>query len=166
MKHAQDRLIRTGRWSDAEALAAVEAACFPPAEAASPDRLKERLKHYAGHFWVMEEEGRIIAFVDGMTTDREDLTDDMYEDAALHDENGAWQMIFGVSTLPAYRRQGCASALLIRAIKDARLQGRKGLALTCKEGLIPWYASFGFRNEGPSVSVHGGARWFQMRLRI
>ena len=112
----------------------------------------------------MEEEGRLISFVDGMVTDQKDLTDEMFENAALHDEHGAWQMIFGVNTLPEYRHQGCAGALLKRAIGDACEQGRRGLVLTCKERLIPWYASFGFQLEGPSASVHGGAVWYQMRL--
>lgn len=158
------RLIRLGSPEDAEALARVEAACFPPAEAAPLSRFRERLAHYAGHFWLMEEEGRIISFVDGMVTDRPDLTDEMYENAALHDERGAWQMIFGVNTLPEFRRQGCAGALMKRAVQDARAQGRRGLVLTCKERLIPWYAGFGFRSEGTSSSVHGGAVWVQMRL--
>ena len=30
-----------------------------------------------------------------------DLTDEMYEKAAMHNEDGAWQMIFGVTTTPA-----------------------------------------------------------------
>ena len=28
-----------------------------------------------------------------------DLTDEMYEKAAMHNEDGAWQMIFGVKML-------------------------------------------------------------------
>ena len=39
-------------------------------------------------------------FVDGFVTDTPDLTDEMYADASLHDAHGAWQMIFGVNTLP------------------------------------------------------------------
>ena len=38
----------------------------------------------------------------------------MYADASLHRENGAWQMIFGVNTIPACRRQGYAGQLLQR----------------------------------------------------
>ena len=40
-----------------------------------------------------------------------DLTDEMYEKAAMHNEDGAWQMIFGVKMLmcdkvtPQYDRQ-------------------------------------------------------------
>ena len=99
-----------------------------------------------------------------MTTDQADLTDDMYENASLHDENGAWQMIFSVNTIPSHRRQGHAGLLIRQAIEDARTQGRKGLVLTCKEALIHYYASFGFENEGISESVHGNVTWYQMRL--
>ena len=88
----------------------------------------------------------------------------MYENAALHNEHGAWQMIFGVNTLPRYRRRGYAGQLLRRAIEDARSQGRKGCVLTCKEALVHYYETFGFVSEGRSLSTHGGAVWYDMRL--
>ena len=81
-------------------------------------------------------------------------------------ENGAWQMIFGINTIPACRRQGYAGQLLQQAIADARAQGRKGLVLTCKEALVHYYAKFGFVNEGVSGSTHGGVVWYQMRLKF
>ena len=93
------------------------------------------------------------------------MTDEMYEKANMHNEHGAWQMIFGVNTLPAYRKQGFAGQLLQRAIDNAKAQGRKGLVLTCKDGLIPYYSKFGFQNEGVSdKSTHGNVSWNQMRL--
>ena len=73
-------------------------------------------------------------------------------------------MIFGVNTIPEYRRQGCAERLLRRAIADAKERGKAGLVLTCKDKLMHYYAKFGFENEGVSESVHGGAVWYQMRL--
>ena len=159
--------IRTATGADLDAIAAVEAACFPAAEAATPAEFAERLRYYGDHFWLMWEDGRLAAFVDGFVTDEPDLTDEMYERAELHRENGAWQMIFGVNTLPEYRRQGLAGALLRRAIEDARRQGRKGLVLTCKERLTAYYAGFGFADEGVTgKSTHGGAVWHQMRLRF
>ena len=94
-----------------------------------------------------------------------DLTDEMYEKAAMHNEDGAWQMIFGVNTLPDYRKHGYAGQLIQCAIKDAREQGRKGLVLTCKKKLIKYYAKFSFVDEGVSdKSTHGNAVWHQMRL--
>ena len=158
--------IRTATPADLDAIAAVEAACFPAAEAATREEFAGRLAHYASHFWLLFEEEQLIAFVDGMATNQPDLTDEMYANAALHEENGAWQMIFGVNTLPAYRRKGCAEQLLRRAIADARAQGRKGLVLTCKDKLVHYYAKFGFVSEGVSGSTHGGVVWYQMRLKF
>ena len=117
------------------------------------------------HFWLLYEGDKLISFVDGFVTDEADLTDEMYENAAMHNEDGAWQMIFGVNTLPEYRKHGYAGQLLRRAIDDARQQHRKGLVLTCKEHLLPYYAQFGFRDEGVSdKSTHGNVVWHQMRL--
>ena len=158
--------IRNATMDDLQAIAAVEAACFPAAEAATAEEFAGRLAHYADHFWLLFEQGELVAFVDGFCTDMPDLTDEMYADAALHDENGAWQMIFGVNTLPRCRRRGYAGLLLQRAIADARAQGRKGLVLTCKEKLLHYYAKFDFANEGVSTSTHGGVVWYQMRLRF
>ena len=157
--------IRTAALQDLPALAAVEAACFPPAEAATQAQLAARLRNYGNHFWLLYEGDKLLAFVDGFVTDEPDLTDVMYEDAALHNEQGAWQMIFGVNTLPEYRRHGYAGQLLRRAVADARQQGRKGLVLTCKERLLPYYAKFGFQDEGVTdKSTHGNVAWHQMRL--
>ena len=156
--------IRTATFKDLDAVSAVEAACFPAAEAATPAEFAARLRHYGGNFWLMFDSEQLIGFVDGMVTDKADLSDDLYAQASLHDENGAWQMIFGVNTLPEYRRQGVAAALLVRAIADAKAQGRKGLVLTCKDKLVHYYAKFGFVSEGVSESTHGGVVWYQMRL--
>lgn len=119
-------LIRTAVPADAAALAEVEALCFPAAEAAPEQQFRDRLQAYAGHFWLMFDGETLISFVDGMVTDQPDLTDEMYADTSFHDEKGAWQMIFGVNTLPAYRKQGLAGQLIERAIADAKAQGRKG----------------------------------------
>lgn len=156
--------IRNATLNDLPAIAAVEAACFPAAEAATAEEFAGRLAHYANHFWLLLEEGELAAFVDGLCTDKADLTDEMYADASLHSETGAWQMIFGVNTVPRCRRRGYAEMLLRRAIADARAQGRKGLVLTCKDRLVHYYAKFGFVSEGISGSTHGGVVWYQMRL--
>jgi len=156
--------IRTATINDLEAIAAVEAECFPAAEASTKEEFAERIKFYGDHFWLMFDEYKLIAFVDGFVTDLPDLTDEMYENASMHNEKGAWQMIFGVNTIPAYRQHGYAGELIRRAIFDARAQRRKGLVLTCKDKLIHYYASFGFVDEGISESVHGNVVWHQMRL--
>ncbi len=159
-------MIRTATMDDLEAIAQAEKESFPPSEAADRKEFEERLQQYAGHFWLMFNEERLIAFVDGFVTDEPDLTDEMYEKADMHNENGAWQMLFGVVTVPDQRNRGYAGQLIRAAIADAKKQGRKGIVLTCKEHLTGYYELFGFRNEGISKSVHGDAVWYQMRLRF
>lgn len=157
--------IRTATMADLAAVTAVEAACFPAAEAATEKDFAARLAVYPNHFWLLEtDDGTLVSFVNGLVTDDPILRDEMYADASFHNEQGAWQMIFGVNTLPAYRRRGLAAQVLERVIADARAQGRKGCVLTCKDQLIHYYAKFGFQNEGVSQSVHGGVVWHDMRL--
>ena len=85
--------IRTATIADLAQIAAVEAECFSAAEAATKEEFAERIKYYGNHFWLMFENEKLVAFVDGFVTDKPDLTDEMYERAEMHDENGAWQMI-------------------------------------------------------------------------
>ncbi len=157
--------IRHATKHDISAISEVEAKCFPPSEAASEKAFTERIENYGNHFWLMYENDKLIAFVDGFVTDESDLTDEMFANATMHDENGAWQMIFGVNTLPEYRNNGYASELLRRAVDEAKEQGRKGVVLTCKDKLLPFYARLGFVDEGVTdKSTHGNAVWHQMRM--
>ena len=156
--------IRHATLKDLDILDKVEQECFPPAEAASRKSLEGRLKVYPDYFWLLEDEGELVSFVNGMATDLPDLCDEMFDDPTMHNDKGAWQMIFGVDTIPSYRRRGCAEQVLNRVIEDTRKAGRKGLVLTCKEHLVHYYAKFGFVSEGVSQSEHGGALWYQMRV--
>lgn len=158
-------VIRKATIEDLAAITAVEAVCFPPAEAATRDEFEERLKYYGNHFILMFDGEKLISFVDGFVTNEPDLRDEMYAKAELHNESGAWQMIFGVNTIPEYRNKGYAGQLIKTMIEEARMQGRKGLVLTCKEHKIGYYAKFGFADEGVSEnSTHGNVVWHQMRL--
>lgn len=157
--------LRRATMADLEALAAMEAMCFPPAEAASKTDFEKRLASYADHFFLLfDEDGRLVSFIDGMATDDEHLTDEMYANASMHNPNGAWQMIFGLNTRPDCRRRGYAGIVLKALIDDAKNSGRKGLVLTCKDHLVPYYSRFGFADEGLSDSTHGNVAWHEMRL--
>lgn len=158
--------IRKATLKDLKAITAVEAACFPPAEAASRKIFKKRLKVYPNHFWLLEEDGKLISFINGMVTNESTIRDIMFEDASMHDENGQWQAIFGVNTLPEYRQRGLAEKVMNEVIADAKREGRKGCILTCKDKLLHYYEKFGFKNCGISQSVHGGTIWYDMKLEF
>lgn len=156
--------IRNAVLSDLEDIYNIEKQCFLFWEAASKEQLEERLKYFPDCFWVLETEDGMIGFINGMATDIPDLDDTMYENAALHNKNGAWQMVFGLDILHEYRHNGYASTLMNHLIQNAKNAGRSGVVLTCKKELLEFYQKFGFQSEGISQSVHGGAVWYQMRL--
>lgn len=159
-------LIRKATTADLDLVTYIEATCFPPTEAAPREAFKERLKYYADHFLIAFNGDTPVGFIDGFVSDDEVLTDQMFADASLHNPDGAWQMIFGLNTLPEYRKRGIGGRLIEAFIELAREENRKGVILTCKEEKIHYYAKFGFVNEGESESDHGGATWYQMRVEF
>ena len=157
--------IRKATINDLEELTKIEAECFPATEAATKESFRGRLEIYPDFFWILEkEDGEIVSFVNGMATNDDILTDEMFENPNLHDENGDWQMIFGVNTLPEFRQRGYAEKVLRKVLEDAKNNGRKGVVLTCKDRLVPFYVKIGFVNEGVSESTHGDAVWYNMRI--
>lgn len=149
---------------DLERLSRMEAESYPEAEGASKESIRKRLESYPDHFWILEDDaGEIVSFVNGFATDLPNLTDEMYDSPQMHDPDGDWQMIFSVVTAPEHRGRGYAGMLLTQVLEDAKRQNRRGVVLTCKERLVPFYSKFGFLDEGISTSVHGGAVWHQMR---
>ena len=140
--------------ADLDAVTAVEAVCFPAAEAAGRQSFAHRLAAFPESFFLAVHDGQIIG------------RDEMYEDSSLHDPEGAYQSIFGLDVLPEYRNCGIAALLMEHMIGDARAKGRRGLILTCKDRLIHYYEKFGYKNMGVSASVHGGAVWYDMLLEF
>lgn len=156
--------IKVGDIAYLDKICYAEAQCFPEGEAAVKEAFKKRLEIYPNYFLLMFDGEKLAGFINGMVTDEYHLKDEMYENAELHNERGKWQMIFGVDTVPEYRRQGIAGKLIKKFIEKAKEEGRKGVVLTCKKELISYYSKFGFVNEGISKSVHGGAVWYEMRI--
>ena len=157
-------IIRMATIADLDEITSLEAACFPETEAASREAFEWRLQSYPRHFWLLEKDGKTVSFINGPVTVEENLIDEMYDAPGFCNEEGLWQMIFGVVTHPSYQHQGIASRLMKTFLEHAKQEGRKGVVLTCKEAKISFYEQFGFKDEGLSPSVHGGVPWNQMRL--
>lgn len=159
-------LIRPVRTEDLEAVTAVEATCFPAAEAAGRASIEKRIQTFPERFFVAELSGEIIGLVNGATVDSRVIYDELFDNASLHKPEGTYQAIFGLDVMPGYRNQGIAAKLLNHMIEAARQGGQKGLILTCKEHLTQYYEKFGFVNLGLSESSHGGAAWYDMVLEF
>ncbi|HMM20720.1 MAG TPA: GNAT family N-acetyltransferase [Selenomonadales bacterium] len=158
--------IREVRPGDLDRVAEIEAACFPAAEAAPREAIRQRIAAFPESFLVAETDGKMIGFINGCVTDSPVIYDELFHDTGLHLPAGENQTVFGLDVIPEYRRQGIAARLMNQFIQNARAGGRKRVLLTCKDRLVPYYEAFGYVNNGLSGSTHGGAQWFDMTLAL
>ncbi len=156
--------IRQANKKDLEEIIKIEGICFPSKEAASPKQLSERFEAFGENFLVAQQDGKIVGFINGSTTDKAMLSDKLYHDVNLHKKDGKYQAIFGLDVLPQYRNKGTAGLLLESFIQISKDRGKNGIILTCKDYLVNYYQKFGFKHEGVSTSIHGGAKWNDMIL--
>lgn len=159
-------IIRQASLADWAAIAHIEETCFPPAEAASPASLQDRLTAFTTSFFVAVKDGKVVGFINGGITNQSALTDDLYESTSKHDLGGANMMVFGLDVLPEYQHQGIAQQLMRAYIAAGRNMAKESIILTCKEKLIPFYKQFGYVCTGVSASTHGGATWYDMVLTL
>ena len=156
--------IREANRADLEEIIVIEGECFPVAEAAKEKDIRKRFDAFKENFIVAVKDGKVIGFINGCTTDKPELPDELYHDTKLHNPNGDYQTVFGLDVLPEFRKNGVAEKLLNRLIELSKERGKKGMVLTCKDYLVHYYEKFGFKNHGVSDSSHGGAKWNDMIL--
>ncbi len=156
--------IRSATEQDILRISDIESACFPEAEAASLSSFKARFQVFPECFYVLELNGKVVGHINGCRYDKPALPDELFEDASLHNPNGAYQTVFGLAVDPDFQRQGYARELLNHFIEESRNRKLSGMFLTCKSHLIDFYSQSGFTCLGVSESVHGGAKWYDMLL--
>ncbi|SHJ23865.1 Ribosomal protein S18 acetylase RimI [Dethiosulfatibacter aminovorans DSM 17477] len=158
--------IRTATMKDLDSVKDIEATCFPAAEAATREALEERLSVYTKGFFVGEIEGKVIGFVNGGSTDDTEIKDEFFETMDLHSDDGKNLVIFGLDVHPDYQHKGYARRLMNHFIEFGKQENKESVILTCKDHLIGYYESFGYKSLGVSDSVHGGAKWYDMVLTL
>lgn len=154
--------IRLATKEDLNEIIKIESICFPEAEAAKESDFQKRFDAFKENFIIAEDNGKIIGFINGCTTDLPKLPDELYHNVQLHKKHGDYQTIFGLNVLPDYRRNGVAAQLMNYFIELSKERGKKGMVLTCKNHLIHYYEKFGFKHQGVSASEHGGAVWLSL----
>ena len=130
--------------ADAEAAAALEAACFAGAghEAWTPAMFLSELSGdvaAARSWWVAHDNGELMGFAGGMVVDRD-------------------VQILDVAVAAAHRREGIARKLLSHVSYDAQMLGCTTASLEVEagnEGAIALYASLGFREVGRRRGYYG-----------
>ena len=158
--------IRSARPADAAGCVRIEAACFPPEQAASLQAMEERIAAYPRHVLLGEREGRLVGFAMGPVIGRPVIADEMFADVSCHREEGPYQSVFSLAVHPDFQRRGYGRQLLEALIRQARREGRRGVTLTCLDAKVGYYAAFGFHDHGVGGSVHGGVPWHNMVLDL
>lgn len=166
LKNDKKYTVRHAKVSDFDTIFAIEKEGFPEAERASEQAMMERLQTFPECFYLLEVDGKLVAMIDGMRSKKERLEDSMYATTKDYSNGGAWFLVFGVETFSEYRGQGWMRILMEYVQQDLRQKGLKGIFLSCKEKMIPFYEGFGFRYEGVADSEHGGVVWYEMRLEF
>lgn len=159
-------IFRNATIADLSEINTIENLCFPSNEAASSETLEKRLRVFPQHFWLLEKDGQVLGFINGMVTDHETIIDEMFKNVDLHNEKGKWQSVFGLAVSPDHRNNGYAAQLINHLVSKSKEQNRIGVTLTCKNYLVDYYKKLGFLDQGISASVHGGEIWHDMTLRF
>lgn len=158
--------VRPAKPEDLDRCAEVEAACFPPEQAASREAIRSRIAAYPETFLVGEQNGSLVGYAMGPVIDAPVIADEMFADASCHHPGAPYQSVFSLAVHPDFQRRGYGRVLLEALIERARQDGRRGVILTCREEKLAYYRSFGFQNQGVSASIHGGVVWYDMTLPL
>ncbi|WP_436861635.1 GNAT family N-acetyltransferase [Staphylococcus caeli] len=158
--------FRNVRLQDLKEILKIENKGFTPEEAATEEALIERIENINDTFIIAEINGKIAGYVNGPVINQEYITDDLFESIGKNQEQGGYIAILGLVVSEQYRNQGLAGKLLNELEKLAKVNNRKGITLTCKSTLIPFYEKYGYVNYGTSESEHGGIKWFNLIKEI
>ena len=162
----KNMLIRNATIDDADRIYHIECICFPAAEAASMNAIKERITVFPEGFLVGLIDDEIMGFINGASTSGLYLKDEFFQSMACHEPSGKTMMVYGLDVNPDWQRKGYAAQLMNEFISIAEKSAKERVILTCKQHLVHYYEKFGFALEGVSESEHGGAKWYDMVKKL
>lgn len=156
-----------------DAAYAIEAASYPPDEAASRADLELRMTQASPYFWGAfneqklaqgDQSGALCGFVCGTLTSADRLT---AESMSRHEPAGTTLCIHSVVVTGQLRNRGVGSWILRSYLERVAGAGTtEQVMLLCKQPLEGFYTSAGFESLGDSGVVHGADPWTLMRLRL
>ncbi len=158
--------VRAARVQDLPRLLEIEQAGFTPAQAATKESLQARFAVFPENFLVLEKAGLIRGMVNGMSSSKTRIEDQMYEEAGLHEKNGRNFLVFSLCVYPDDQKQGYGRQLMEELERICQSRGMERIELTCEAKNLAFYERLGFENQGISASVHGATLWYDMEKRI
>jgi len=158
--------IRIVNQQDLDRCFEIESVSYSGDEAATKEKILNRIKTYPEGFIVLENDTEIIGFVNSGATQKVELSDEEFKELIGHDPEGKHIVILSVVIHPDYQGKGMASKLMNSFIDKMKALGKTDIFLICQSELIDMYARYGFVNLGISDSDHGGMSWNEMSLSL
>jgi ribosomal protein S18 acetylase RimI-like enzyme len=158
--------IRSAKPEDAARCHEIETLAYQGPEAATREKIQNRIRTYADGFLVIEINGLVAGFINSGSTDHVVMSDESFKDLVGHDPAGKHNVILSVVVHPEFQGQGLSSILLHNYILRMRRLKKKSIQLMCKKQHIALYEKFGFRYLKKSKSSHGGMSWHEMMLEL
>ena len=153
--HCREFTLRCATESDFPALSELEAASFPPDEAASHESMLYRCQVANPYFMCFCDPatGSPLGFINGTCISSSTIS---HESMSSHDPQGSSLVIHSVTVSPSHRRKGLGAAMLRDYIQEiAGIKSVEQILLLSKPYLLDFYTSCGFSIDRLSPVHHG-----------
>lgn len=144
----------------------IEKAAYAGEEAATKEKILQRIQTYPEGFIVLENNNEVIGFINSGATHKVALSDDEFKELIGHDPSGKHIVIMSVVLHPSFQGKGMAGQLMESFIETMKQSGKADIYLICQTELIDMYTKYGFIYLGQSDSDHGGLSWHEMSLSL
>ena len=158
--------IREVKIEDLERCFEIESVSYAGDEAASKEKIANRISTYPEGFIVLEHKDNIAGFINCGACNEVELSDEEIKELVGHDSDGKYIVILSVVVHPDFQGMGFAKHLMNAFIEKMKGLQKKEIFLICQTSLVDMYKKSGFVYIGESKSDHGGLSWHEMSLSL
>lgn len=151
---------------DAKRCFDVETIAYDGDEAATLEKISQRIIEYPEGFLILEVDNKVVAFINSGCAYDVEMSDEDFKELIGHDPAAPNVVIMSVVVDPAYQGRGLSTALMSEFVQRMAETKKETIHLMCKEHHVPLYEKFGYRYTQPSASDHGGVQWHEMMMEL
>ncbi|ETF01595.1 GNAT family acetyltransferase [Advenella kashmirensis W13003] len=152
--------------NDASRCYEIEINAYEGEEAATLEKIATRIRLYPEGFLVMEQDGRIIGFINSGCAYDVIMADEKFKELIGHDASAQNVVIMSVVIEPLCQGRGYSTLLMEHFIGEMKKNNKKTIHLMCKEHHVDLYKRLGFRYVRQSDSDHGGMLWHEIVMEL
>ncbi|MDM9649437.1 GNAT family N-acetyltransferase [Rhizobium sp. S163] len=166
MRLGRQHSFRRPTPSDAARCFEIETSAYEGDEAATLEKIENRITQFPEGFLILEAEGKIVGFINSGCAYEVVMSDEAFKELVGHDPAAPNAVIMSVVVAPAEQGKGYSKLLMQRFIDEMRAARKETIHLMCKDRHVPLYEKMGYRYVRPSESDHGGIAWHEMVMDL